>query len=1030
MTGKIVLWTLALILVVSTVLAVDIEDTTADSYVYSGIWSYAPSNYYDNSWTSYAQSGGGPVSRIWYNYTIDPVANTNYRFKIKSYCNTSTISIPADCMSASTVFFLAVSDNYGQVGKVNCFNWSSEDFVRVYTCPGGSTEYSNLYEESVIYDDGAAAPTPPTSTSAWQRLNWSTKYTDGSWVVAPESWESTVDTVLSTWGKAALNNDAYMYLNYTTIGNTQKYEFYTGCGNYTQDPIESRYINGDLLMVREYIDGAAPYGVELEMYDNSLSKWIEVYNCSGSRLLYEAEAWVKFYNQEPVIYYDFEGYDGITLNNQNGVSFDSTLYNISSDLRTESTTTTGGYNLSYGYDFNGSEQFGTLTDTLDLRNDGWTLSWWSNINNAAGDSTNGDNSFIFSDGSTGNFIAQYYKRDIQISGSLGGIRFNNNDFTFNNWHHYVLLSSQLNSSHQNIRLFYDNSEIIEPDSYIYGNITGLDHFCKRRDNDDYCNGTFDELRLYNYTLSTTEVTQLYTMDESPSLTVTTSASATHNLSFGFYVYDVFLQNVTYNDSCLGNYYNDSFSIPFVISTSENVTNCTLGEHHTNITVCNSLGHCTSATDYWDNYAALTVQAYNYTGGAIQDFQVYIDSVFEGSTSSGALTILDIEGGSRSVQVVPDDYESRTATINMNESHIYYNFTGLYTQNSINFTIRDEITEELITQNVTVEFYSDSYNYNYSTSTGYIYADLIQPDLYTIRYYSDDYGRKRHYYYDLANQSHTNITLYLLNDSFSTDTQVIVYDSATATTLSNIYLKIYRYYQDDNAYKIVAMQKTDSSGSAYLDTQWSTELYRIRVETPYGTSRLTTTGDYIEATPINLYIDVGTEILEDFYNINNVSFDLTWINSSQEFQLYYDDPNAIGTSYCLQVKKWGYYSKTVVNSTCSSSTSSTMRLGGLTTDGTYYAVFTITIDGEDIVVATGWRDIDSDIEDFGSFGLLLTAMILIVFALMSSFHVLSLILFDLGLILSKSLNLIRLDWPYILGLVAVSFILALIIQSRK
>lgn len=476
------------------------------------------------------------------------------------------------------------------------------------------------------------------------------------------------------------------------------------------------------------------------------------------------------------------------------------------------------------------------------------------------------------------------------------------------------------------------------------------------------------------------------------------------------------------------YYNSSLT--------QQLNGCSLGNQNSTITVCDggsSVLNCNTLTYDFENVGRLNVTGTNISsGGSISNFDVYVNGVLNGSTSSGFYHVDGLRSGLYNITFDSPEYQLLNATVNMSSAYQTYNF-NVYTTNSIQFFLKDEVTQELISGvngTATLEFVSDNFVYNYTITNGSLYVDLISPATYTLRYSSPTYyGDTRFYYFQLNNRSTNNITLFLLNDTLSTDTTTTTYDQVTLNTIEGAVVYVMRYYQLENTYKTVAMYESDVSGKSYFQLQQNSEYYKFLVDYPFNTLKLETNPLYVQATSINLYINLQDAIAETFFQEEGINLQITH-DEVNKFTATYTDSGGVASQYCLTVKQDSRYSKTQLNQTCSTSNTGSLEAQHPTTDGLYYAVFTAVIDGESRVIGTGWQTLDSDELDAGQFGIFLAIILIMTIAFLSQISYLSVIFVSGGLVFSKLLGLLPMDWGYIISVFIMSIVLIIILEMKK
>lgn len=569
----------------------------------------------------------------------------------------------------------------------------------------------------------------------------------------------------------------------------------------------------------------------------------------------------------------------------------------------------------------------------------------------------------------------------------------------------------------------------------------------------YGTSVVDELGLWDRALTDSEITNLYNSGSGfsypfPSENVlvnwTTpvyeSAITQHKLTLqNLNINSSTSANLTYNGTTYNgviNYSNSSFveffvnvSVPLIYTN--NSANSFTWDFSLNGTTSNT---SSSYNQYvlWNltNTPRVNITAINLvSGGGINTFSIN-DSSNTISTTSGFLYFNKSSTGQYDLTIDASGFAISTESINFTAGILNTHQFSLYTTNSYNLTFYEEHTNTIIDySNITVELFGESLDYKYNTSNGTLYIDLLSPQNYTIRYSATGFGNKRHYYMELTNRTANNLTLYLLNNTYvDKNLTTVVYNQLTLEVLDSSMIYIQRRY-DNNTYITVAMYEADLAGKGYFEVEGET-YYKFLVDYPFGTLKLTSEETYISSDVINLYVDIYDDLGEEYFDESSMSYSLTYDSLNNEFDVSYTDIEAVGTNYCLYLKTYGTYSSTTINSTCSTSNSASLSVGGLTQNKTYYAVFTTTINSNERTVASSWKENISDELPAGTFGLFMAAVIVMIMVFLSYFHILSLIFGSCGLLFAKMLGLISVAWPTLIGIVIVALVVAMIIQMKK
>lgn len=506
----------------------------------------------------------------------------------------------------------------------------------------------------------------------------------------------------------------------------------------------------------------------------------------------------------------------------------------------------------------------------------------------------------------------------------------------------------------------------------------------------------------------------------------------HNLSVN--ASDTYLYSVLINDSCGYNYYNNSLSSPFSHEPSINVSSCSLGTQYANVTVCDGNGaalNCLTSRYSWENQGRLAITASSrLTGSAINNFTVFKDGVEIGSTTSGAYNLDGLATGTFNITIEPAGFASGSSIANITGAYHLLSF-DLYTMNSINFTFYNEKNLSVIdTTNISVEFIGDAISYAFNTSNGTLYVDLLTPSNYTIRYSADGFGQ-RHYFFTLTNKSYNQLNMYMLDNLTGEDLIVTVYDQTTLNTIENALVYLQRYYPSTNDYRTVAMYQTDVAGKAYLDVQFEDEYYKFLVDYPWKTTKLITEELYIEASTINLYINTLEEVADTFFKEEDITFSINYDSGTNTFSTSWVDTDNLASEYCFYLKKYGEFGKETINSSCSSSNSGSITLGGMDENVTYYGVLTANINGDARVLGSGWKELVGDNLNSGVSGIFYTIIFFVMGVFLAAVHVLALIFGAVILVFAKMLGFLDLiSWGAVFTIVVSTIVLALIIQMKR
>lgn len=329
----------------------------------------------------------------------------------------------------------------------------------------------------------------------------------------------------------------------------------------------------------------------------------------------------------------------------------------------------------------------------------------------------------------------------------------------------------------------------------------------------------------------------------------------------------------------------------------------------NGTVWFGIGNCPTTSRIYEEqivwYEQEDIEPYVEVGtpdGAYTYYNVTIpNSTYYYNFSSTINTILDNKcacvgciNSSDNCQIPITFYSNATSILSYFDININYN-------HQLNFSIYDEITKELITDEVNIDVIGSGFAENYTTSTGELHLNLTAYNEYRITYYSDLYT-KRDYYITLTEQYGGNIypvSLYLLSSNNGTDVTFTVQDN-TGVELSNAKVKLKRYYIDDNTYTPVAIAKTNAEGQAIIDVDFNDAFYIIQAE--YGTDSVSTPGAKIFDTSLTITITTTADAFEELETFMGITTALSYNNASSTFSYIFNNPSGTAVQGILEVNK--------------------------------------------------------------------------------------------------------------------------------
>lgn len=370
-----------------------------------------------------------------------------------------------------------------------------------------------------------------------------------------------------------------------------------------------------------------------------------------------------------------------------------------------------------------------------------------------------------------------------------------------------------------------------------------------------------------------------------------------------------------------------------------------------------------------------------TNAAITNFTVNFSSNNYAHTGSIATTngtvIFPALNGTYTVDIDASGYalvsdQSITVAGGATQTNVSF---SIYTTNSVLFMFYNEATGALInTTPVYLDLIGELLSYNYTTSNGTIYADLLSPQTYAARYAATNYTT-RYSYVSITDRTTQNQTVYLLpTSSGATNITVTVLDSA-GFALADALVKVLKYSSVENQYELILQQLSNFEGQIVFDGLIGSEFYKFIVEYPVGDVALETDPTYLYSEDITLVVPTEPSATQGWFNYLGVETSLEFNPATNNFRFTYSDTNSVLEQACMYVYTVNAsLISTLYNQSCSSSASGTLLLPvDNATTMTYTAKTYLTIDGTEYFN----RKLSVSFEEpsaFNTLGLLIAALL--------------------------------------------------------
>jgi hypothetical protein len=402
-----------------------------------------------------------------------------------------------------------------------------------------------------------------------------------------------------------------------------------------------------------------------------------------------------------------------------------------------------------------------------------------------------------------------------------------------------------------------------------------------------------------------------------------------------------------------------------------------------------------------------------------------------STTDGDLTMFSLVGTGSYTCDVPGA-ALQTNSISLTALSTAYQFS-IYDSNSINVTFYDEINSSLIDwTDVEVALISEGTSYNFTTSTGNVYVQSIEPGEYVLRYSANGYTT-RFYTFTLTNRSYTELVLYMLEETETDSVTVSIIDE-NSDDVENALVKSLRFDTNTNTYILQQALNTDANGQAVFSVRQGEDFYYFIVEYPAGTQLKQTTPALIYSDTLLIQIQTAQQVGDSWQNTLGINHNITFYNDTNEFTFRYNDLENTASEACLRVYDSRYSGKTLIDELCAYGAANTITVQVDGDQGDYYvAKAYVKINGYFTFVEE--KQYVIPIEGIYNYTSLFFAAILILAMAMTAIATgpAAVVLLPMvGLLGLKLMGILsdKLTWGIVFSLTIVAIIIAFILKRRQ
>lgn len=317
----------------------------------------------------------------------------------------------------------------------------------------------------------------------------------------------------------------------------------------------------------------------------------------------------------------------------------------------------------------------------------------------------------------------------------------------------------------------------------------------------------------------------------------------------------------------------------------------------------------------------------------------------------------------------------------------------FTTRALNFTIRNETNEAVVPNGtlagnfqVKIQQLSEAlgFNLSWAQKDDSNYAVCMDPNgesfLFDadMEYSATGFQTKTHYFDNSTLDNITNFINLFLTDTTSLVEFTVVDENNKAVEAA--FINIQRCDITTASCATSEIIKTDSDGNAIGSIILNTVFYRFTL-TKDNSLLLQTTELKLTSTQKTFRVTLGTDVIDNFNQILSTVCDITFDNTTNDFNFVFTDTSGNVNEACLRVVRRTMNGDSVVNETCVSSSSgsifsNTGNVSGST--ASFIGIGTLRINGDEFICGDSVTNtFDRTFEIFGTAGGLFMAFFLII-----------------------------------------------------
>lgn len=747
--------------------------------------------------------------------------------------------------------------------------------------------------------------------------------------------------------------------------------------------------------------------------------------------LYSLDPWVDSYNTGLVAYYTLDESSGTTAydytKNHNGTNYGATV------------SATGKINTAYDF-VSAENDYVNVTNSTAFNTANLTISAWIKADALDGRPLakweNGHSWILISTGT-------YWDFEIANSTTLKSLRITQALDT--DWHLHTI-------TYDGINVYYYIDGSLANSTIMGGEINTTPSYIMigAQSNVDYpFDGTIDEVGIWNRSLNSTEISDLYNSGAGMSpeyvfyqLSPSDNYESISILPVNFYCGVNLTSGTLANISLLTNETSWSVKNTTSVTGITNITNWyrtfSLGSYLWECEACDDTGYCYHSANRTLGIKNIAENSQTYNSSIYETEQgiyilnlsydssewssisgnlIYNGTAYSGTKSGTGDTItytksLDIQTVSANTNKTfywtiyltnsSGTYAYNSTSYNQTvQNLIFINCNATYPTKFVNYSIYEETNLALINSSFDATFNywvgaGDIYeNYSFSSSadnTSFAFCTNVNKTFNVdskIDLEALNYNKR---IYEFNDEVFTNSTtyklLYLLNSSLATNVIIEVKDTGLSP-LKGYFVTIERYYPETGLYKVVVNEKTDEFGQFVASLIENTVKYKFAFRDSDNVL-IKQTGDIIIACRstyciVPFVIAVAGTEFEEFTNITSYSYTLSFSNTTNEFTFSWNDLTGDSAIARLEVTRYLLNGSSVICNTTSTSSSSSLTCSVGSSQANYKAQAFRSVGGNERRIAILNYEVGSPVETYGAEGLLWVFILLMTLISVGAFN---------------------------------------------